>query len=105
MTATVGSELTSRMIENLTNAGNQCHRSISFRSHNGDVSSYHVWHLGFDAAVFGLLGFFQTALGWYPSARILAFTRAQSLHWNKALGPHAGISFYSQELVLPCLFT
>lgn len=78
---------------------------ISFRSHNGDVSSYHVWHLGFDAAVFGLLGFFQTALGGYPSARILAFTRAQSLHWNKALGPHAGISFYSQELVLPCLFT
>ena len=36
---------------------------ISFRSLNGGLSSWHIWHLGFEWAVFGLLVFFTQQWG------------------------------------------
>lgn len=42
MTATVGSELLSRMAENLTNTGNQCHKSFTEMKGSSEISAEEV---------------------------------------------------------------
>ena len=42
MTATVGSELLSRIAENLTNTGNQCHKSFTEMKGSSEISAEEV---------------------------------------------------------------
>ena len=67
---------------------------ISFRSLNGGLSSWHIWHLGFEWAVFGLLVFFTQQWGdtlvleyshlpgcsFYIGTRLWACTQASILY-------------------------